>query len=291
MAAALSASAGDFVTHSFPAIGTRIAVTYEGPADAKINADIEAIFKTLDDEASLYRNDSRLSALNSAKPGEAVAIGPMLCRLLKAGIEMTRATEGHFDITYKNPALDSVEINCADGGKKYGGTAKLLKPNVFVDLNGIAAGFAADEVGGLLWDRGKKNFLADSGGELLICGSKGSKAWTVGIEDPKNHGTYLKTFELREGCHALSTSGDVNRAIEKDGKRVSYLVDPKTGKPVEKTHLITILVSPGSGRQADALSTGLASGLSDPAFLKRMKAKFQMRIFALVGDSKTLKEF
>jgi thiamine biosynthesis lipoprotein len=277
--------AGDPVTFKFPAIGTEIGITYfpAPKTDPKqVEARVREMFQELDAQASLYRTDSRLSALNAAEPDTKIAISPMLCKLLKEGIRMTRESEGRFDITYKRPAIDAVKSDCAEGGLT-AGHAWLAKKGVYVDLNGIAAGFIADDIGAFFNSQGIQDFMIDTGGELLACGSRAGKPWRIGIDDPSQSGAQvLKVIEVPKGkCLGSSTSGDYNRSLVKNGENVSFIVDPKTGKPVKDVRMVSVFGR--NATEADALSTGLSSGIQDRAYVGRMKKKFGLRVFAVTG--------
>lgn len=274
----------EFRQIKFKAIGTDISVTYSSIEKPKLEGEVHGIFEQLESQASLYRSDSRLSVLNKSKVGEKVGIAPMLCALLQAGIRMTRETEGRFDITYKNPGIDDIRVNCKESA------ASFKRLSLFVDLNGIAAGFAADEVGKLLKARGVKDFLIDAGGEVLACGSHGGRPWIIGIEDPYVEGHYLKTLKFEgNGCNAVSTSGDYRRYIIRNGARLSFITDPKTGKSVNDAKLVTVVAK--NATDADALSTAISVAVLDAEYIRRMKKKHKVKIFVMRGGSSTLIEY
>jgi thiamine biosynthesis lipoprotein len=98
--------------------------------------------------------------------------------------------------------------------------------------------------------------LIEIGGELKARG-QGPRGgpWRVGIERPVPGEIALQRIvRLERG--ALATSGDYRHFYEKDGRRYSHLIDPRTGAPV--THdLASVSVIAGSTMAADALSTAL----------------------------------
>lgn len=55
---------------------------------------------------------------------------------------------------------------------------------------------------------------------------------------------------------ALATSGDYRRYREVDGQRVSHLLDPRTGQPIEH-RLASVSVVDSTCMRADALATAL----------------------------------
>jgi len=56
-------------------------------------------------------------------------------------------------------------------------------------------------------------------------------AWRVGIERPDSEGRVIQAWlELHD--LAMATSGDYRNFYERDGRRFSHIVDPRTGLPV-----------------------------------------------------------
>jgi len=63
----------------------------------------------------------------------------------------------------------------------------------------------------------------------------------------------LGIIELKD--KAVSTSGDYEKFFEIKGRRYCHIIDPRTGKPVQKIMSVTIVAD--STTEADALSTAL----------------------------------
>jgi len=161
---------------------------------------------------------------------------------------------------------------------------------VKLDLGGIAAGYAADETRRIMEQAGSKDFLVNYTGELVVCGSKHGKPWTVGIRNPLKKEELIKTFSTPiDGCLSISTSGDYERYLEKNGKRYSHIIDPKSGLPVEGAHSVT--VSAADCMTADALATALSVGWRDRGFITEMKQRYGLTVHMLTGDEVTLTEY
>lgn len=56
--------------------------------------------------------------------------------------------------------------------------------------------------------------------------------------------------------HGISTSGSYRNYYELDGKRLSHVIDPQTGRPIEH-NLVSVTVIAPTALEADARDTGL----------------------------------
>jgi thiamine biosynthesis lipoprotein len=130
-------------------------------------------------------------------------------------------------------------------------------PEMEVDFNSIAPGYAADRIGELLEARGLSNYLVDIGGEVRGRGEKAAgQSWVVGIETPSE--VFAQGVEARVELRNLSlaTSGNYRNYFEKEGVRFSHILDPRTGRPV--THrLASVTVLHEKAALADAWATAL----------------------------------
>ena len=122
-------------------------------------------------------------------------------------------------------------------------------PGVALDLGSILQGYAADCVARTLRAQGQEDFLIEVGGELLAAG-----AWWVAIEDPFNPRAILEKILLTD--RALSTSGLYRAKKLAAGKPVSHILSPQTGRPVEPTLELAVVLHPNC-LNADGWSTAL----------------------------------
>jgi thiamine biosynthesis lipoprotein len=101
-----------------------------------------------------------------------------------------------------------------------------------------------------------KQYLIEIGGEIRVRGTnKHHQAWRIAIEKPS-----LLNRAIQQGIAlhniAVATSGDYRNYYEKQGKRYSHTINPKTGKPI--THkLASVTVLHPSAMLADAYATTL----------------------------------
>jgi thiamine biosynthesis lipoprotein len=244
-------------------------------SDATAAAAIDDAFAEvarLESLISTWRASSPASALNRSAGGDAIAIPAELGDLLASSLALDRLTGGAFDVT-AGPIIDlwrksaergvwpdteqidaararSASIELDPSGLR----ARLTTAGAAIDLGGIGKGYALDRARAVLVRDGVHAALLDFGGQMLALGPPpGEKSWTVELCDPRRPGRTLVKVDLVEA--SLSSSADHERGFEIAGRRVSHIVDPRTGMPVEG--MIGASVIRPSAAEADALSTAL----------------------------------
>ena len=134
---------------------------------------------------------------------------------------------------------------------------KLLKREpVSLDLSAIGKGYAVDELAKLLDMAGYQDYMVEIGGEIRTRGkSSRGGPWLIAIEKPgQGIGVVQQVLSLVNV--AVATSGDYRNYFEKDGKRYSHTIDPRTGYPI--THnLASVTVIAETAAFADAMATAL----------------------------------
>jgi thiamine biosynthesis lipoprotein len=130
-------------------------------------------------------------------------------------------------------------------------TVRLARKGMALGTGGIAKGYALDRVGAMLESAGHKDYLLFAGGQVLVHGSRGGRAWRIGIKHPRENQRTIGFIELDQG--SVSTSGDYEHYFMVGGRRFHHIIDLSTGYPSESSVSVT-LIAP-SGIHADALST------------------------------------
>ncbi len=223
-----------------------------------------------------YEEDSELSQISrTSGSGRAVKVSDDLFNVLKESIRMAELSNGLFDITIgpmskfwrvarmsPDPQLPS-DKELIDLQKKVGyqhikldeenQTVELLKPNMQLDLGGIAKGYAAEEALNVLESYGIERALIDAGGDVTLGDPPPGKAsWEVAV--PKHQKSGENQFiTLTVADRTVTTSGDLFQFVEIDGKRYSHIINPKTG--LGTTNQIQATVISQNGMTADALSS------------------------------------
>lgn len=232
-------------------MGTLFTITLYATNKASAEGAADAAFHrvaALDEIMSDYRADSELMRLCDQPFGKPVLISKDLFDVFTRSQEMSKLTDGAFDVTIgpcvrlwrfsrKRKTLPKPEelaaARAAVGWRNLcldprARTATLLLPNMRLDLGGIGKGYAADEALRVLKVRGIDRALVAASGDIAIGDPPPSEAgWKIGMtaidvrtNDPEH------TLVLHN-C-GISTSGDTEQSIEIDGIRYSHIVDPVT---------------------------------------------------------------
>jgi thiamine biosynthesis lipoprotein len=123
-----------------------------------------------------------------------------------------------------------------------------------IHLGGIGKGYAIDRGAAILRERGVRNFMIQSGGDMYVAGHKDGRPWLLAIQDPRGApNTAFAELALSDGT--FSTSGDYERYFSKNGRRYHHILDPATGEPSRGTRSVTIVSN--LAVFADGLSTGV----------------------------------
>lgn len=144
-----------------------------------------------------------------------------------------------------------------------------------LDFSGIAKGYTAQKVVGLLKSRGVETAFLSLGGNVQTLGDKpDGEAWNVGIADPENPSRAIACLRFH-GSLALVTSGGYQRYFEENGVRYHHILDPRTGYPAD-SGLASVTVLAQDGTLADGLSTALfVMGMEKASALWRESDDFE----------------
>jgi thiamine biosynthesis lipoprotein len=127
-------------------------------------------------------------------------------------------------------------------------------PDLSIDLNGIAPGFAVDRLAERLRSMQIDNFMIDIGGEVRTHGRNArGERWRIAVERPIDT-TQTPYAIVQLDDLAVSTSGEYRSYYVRDGRRYSHTIDPQTARPVEHD-LASVVVIGATAVQADAWGT------------------------------------
>ncbi len=229
-------------------------------AVAAVMADMHRI----EQQYSPFIPSSELSQVNALAPKATAAhplsISPELTRILQKAEHYSRLSNGAFDITFASLAryydyrkglkpsdaqfkelLPQINYTYIHLDTK-ANTVYFDHPKVYIDLGGIAKGFAVDRGAEILRKYGVVHANISAGGDSRVMGDKLGKPWLVGIRNPRadSKNSVAITLPL-ENC-AISTSGDYERFfIDKDGQRVHHIVNPRTGKSPQGIMSVSVI--------------------------------------------------
>jgi thiamine biosynthesis lipoprotein len=272
----------DVHTAGFVALGTNVSISIAG-GDSEHAADaiteIQALMQRLSTEWYPWTPDhsGELSKLNAAiARGESAQVSPELASLLLRTGEITRLSGGGFDPAVGKlvelwgfttgdrsgarpvPSEDEIRAWATDHPRfvdlEIQGT-RISSPrrDLKIDLGAIGKGRVIDLAVEILHAHGIHNAVINAGGKLRAVGKAGTRAWRIGIRDPRHSGT-LGGIDV-QGDESVSTSGDYERFAIVNGRRVHHLLDPRTGRPTTHTEAVTVLARDAT--TADGASTAI----------------------------------
>ena len=252
--------------------GSYYAVTYYDEQNRNFQREIDSIFHAVDMSVNLWVDSSIISKVNR---NEEVALDSIFIDNFNIAQEAARLSDGYFDPTispivaawgfsYKTgdsltPQLIDSLRQLVDYRKIRIENGKVVKENpaMTLDFNAIAQGYTSDLIARFLESRGVKIFLVDTGGEIMARGEKpDGKPWIVGIEKPAENMDSERIVQTRIALRdkGLVTSGSTRKYVERNGKRYSHCINPKTGYPVEH-QLLSVTVMAENSVWADALAS------------------------------------
>jgi thiamine biosynthesis lipoprotein len=266
--------------------GATMGTTYtvkmvELPAELKperVQAEIDAILEKINRQMSTYQDDSELSQFNRSRETRWIDASEELVEVLKQAQHISVLTSGAFDVTVgplvnlwgfgPSPGNDQVpsEQDIREAMNRVGYAALQVgssppairkdRPDLYVDLSAIAKGHAVDAVAGHLQALGIDDYMVEIGGEIQAKGRNARNTfWRIAIEKPSTGSRSLHTV-VKLNDVGVATSGDYRNYFEKEGRRYSHTIDPKSGRPV--THkLASVTVVHPSTMYADAMATAL----------------------------------
>lgn len=245
--------------------------------EASAEAAMEALdcVDRLEDQLTVYRDQSELIDINQRAATEAVVVESRLFQLLKLCGSIHTQTSGAFDPTsgplsrvwgfHQREGRTPSELQRDEALARVGWhqvqlsheqrTIAFESPGVEINVNSIGKGYALDRAAEVLDEYGTADSLMHGGRSTLL--ARGDNpllddgGWQAGIRDPLRPEVRLAEFTLRD--EALSTSGSGTQFFEHQGRRFGHLIDPRTGWPAEGLYSATVIAP--TAAEADALST------------------------------------
>ena len=247
-----------------PLLGTLVEITVADAGHGDAEAAIEAAFgavETAHHLMSFHEAASDVSRLNREAHADAVVVHPWTCEVLATACELHGRSRGVFDIAVA-PALQRMQLlpgaaGARDGSMQHATTASLellagrvvrfRRPDLQIDLGGIAKGYAVDRAIEVLQSRGMAAAVVNAGGDLAAFGAD---AHTVHLRDPRHPDRMLATAKIAN--EALATSGLRFDPFQSAVPMTSAVIDPATQYPARGSHGATVRAR--SCMLADALT-------------------------------------
>ncbi len=284
---------------------------------AEIQTLIEESLKEVDFRMSTWKDFTELSRLNAQKSIETdFPLSPELALVLKSALSISEKTDGAYDVTV-GPLVNLWKFGPTRGddsmpeipdeaaisdAKSHIGWQSLTvletpsensvqyflrrtKPELYVDLSSIAKGYGTDCASAALEKMGVENYMVEVGGEVRTRGTNRlGKPWRLGISLPVPDSNQLfGAVELND--EALATSGDYRNFKLEGSTRLSHIIDPRTGRPIEHA-LVSVSVLSQDCMTADAWATALL--VLGPEEGVKVAQREHLRVLFLIQDGQKI---
>jgi thiamine biosynthesis lipoprotein len=267
---------------SGPTMGTTYTVKVAAPPTsldgARLRATIDAVLAQIDGSMSGYRRDSEVARFNASASTQWYEVSADLAAVVLAALDISEKSDGAFDITVAplvaawgfGPAGEPKVLPNAEQLAQIGASVGYRKLHVqldppalrkdvaelSIDLNGIAPGFAVDRLAERLAALRAENFMIDIGGEIRARGNNArGEPWHIAIERPVDTQRAPYAGVWLNGA-SVSTSGEYRDYYERDGRRYSHTIDPRTRQPLDRAPGSVVVIA-ASTTLADGWATAL----------------------------------
>jgi thiamine biosynthesis lipoprotein len=265
--------AAEQIVLSGPTMGTTYTVkiprSSSTPAARTIRIAIESELELIDRSMSGYRNDSEISKFNAARSTEWFEVSEELAFVIATALEVSELSNGAFDITvaplvrlwgfgpYSDVPIQLPSLGALAAASERVGYRKLQArthpaalrkdtPDLHVDLNGIAPGFAVDRIARHFEAMGIEDYMIEIGGEVRVRGRNAENgAWRIAVERPEDSKAVPFAI-LQLDDMSVTTSGEYRHYYDLQGSRYSHTIDPRTGRPVAHELASVVVLHPES---------------------------------------------
>ncbi|WP_413738564.1 FAD:protein FMN transferase ApbE [Sodalis sp. RH21] len=264
-------------------MGTFYRVTLASPpaeAVAGLQEQIGQLLEQDNHELSTYQSDTVLSRFNQYTGTDPQPVSAGMADIITTALRIGAKTAGAMDITVgplvnlwgfgpdKQPVTLPTQQQIDAARERVGlRHLRLIEdnrgqwlqkdlPDLYVDLSTLGEGYATDHLAALLERRGITRYLVSVGGAVISRGlSPQGQPWRVAIQRPTDKEIGAQAIVDLQG-HGISTSGSYRNYYELQGKRLSHIIDPATGRPIEHKLVSATVIAP-TALEADGWDTGL----------------------------------
>ncbi|MCQ2288496.1 MAG: FAD:protein FMN transferase [Muribaculaceae bacterium] len=279
---------------------TEYHIIYDG--DPGLRDSVNTVFSLIENSASAYNKMSLVSQFNDKG---AVDADSVLTQLMRVAAEVNAQSDSLYDPTVmplvklwkqsrndgRTPSkgmLDSIrQLVGFDKVKLDGGKLVACVPGVQLDFSSIAKGQACDEMGRMLERNGVVNYMVEIGGEVVTHGvNDHGDSWQVSVDMPTDQATstsHQSIGVLALSGEAVATSGNYRQYAEVNGKRVTHIINPRTGK-AEQSDLLSVSVIAPRCMNADAWATACMV-MGTKATQEMMDKRTDLGVMTISADS------
>lgn len=293
------------------ALGTSYHITYLAKEELNFQKEIDSVFMAINQSMSTYLPTSDISRINEGDT--TVVVDTMFLEVFQLSKEIHKVTNGYFDPTvgtlvnawgFGPGRVLEMDSTIMDSLLNFVGLDKIMveadnrikkeKPEIQLDFNAIAKGYAVDRLAVLLDHKGIEDYLIEVGGEVIAKGSNRikEKPWVVGVDDPQAEQDRSIKLAIQIKDRALASSGNYRkfRLDSVTGQKYVHTIDPKTGF-TKNSNILAVTVLAASCAKADAYATAfMAMELNDSQSLITRRKDLDAYIIYL-DEEGTSKEF
>lgn len=239
-------------------MGTSLEVTVEAADRTTALAASEravAALEAAEARLSTWRDDTELARLNRAAVGQPVTLSEELAAELATVRRWWEETGGAFDPGVgplvrawglrtggRRPSDDELRAAVAAGGlqglRLEGRTAVRERADLILEEGGWGKGAGlAGALVALEKIPGVERATLDLGGQVAVF-SQGGALWRVPVADPRRRDRAVVALTIDRG--SVSTSGNSERGIVVEGRRLGHILDTRSGRPAPDFGSLTV---------------------------------------------------
>src|SRR5882672_4350018 len=236
-----------------PLLGTHVAVRVHGLAELEAQSAVNDAFAEIaliHSRMSFHEADSDISNLNRDAYDWPVRVHPHTFEVLRLARELSEASEGCFDITVASRLVDwgflpppvsrvrpDPQSNWRDVELRNDRRVRFHRP-LWVDLGGIAKGYAVDQAVNRLRARGVAQASVNAGGDLRVYGPATER---VRLRLDSVSSDALPIIEI-DNCSVASSSGMRERSSRRNEMRGrGPHIDGRGGLPVGTRSFVAVV--------------------------------------------------
>jgi FAD:protein FMN transferase len=239
------------------------------------------VVEALEDQLTVYHDESEVSRLNASGHLGPVAVEAGLFDLIERAVALSRSTGGAYDVTSgalslawgftRGPKRVPDEATLADARARTGSDHLILdaerktvafdRAGIVINFGSIGKGYAIDRAVDVIRAHWWPTTSLIHGGRssLYALGSPPDDfggRWQIALRDPFFPEIPLGTIHLRN--RGMGTSGSSFQRFEANGRTYGHILDPRTGEPAPADGPASVTVLAPTAAEADALSTALS---------------------------------
>ena len=281
------------------AFGSSFSVKYLEDSSKKYNQSIDSMIHAINKSLSTYMPTSDISRIN--KGDSTVIVDELFKEVFAKSKKIHQETNGIFDPTIgilvnawgfgpEKPIenLDTVKVKSLlqfVGFEKVvlkDNFVKKAYPEIYLDFNSIAPGFAADVIGRFLESKNISNYMVEIGGEIRARGkNQHGNDWKIAIENPNFDGSRSFAAFISLKNQSIATSGNYRKfKIDEKGQKYGHTINTKTGFSSKTDLLSTSVISSADCADVDGYATAfMAMGYQKT--LEFLKNRTDLKVFLI----------